>query len=380
MGESKKNPTDKSVVPKGKIAQNRTLAEPGFEELGESIIESLCPGVVAFDRELKIIQANKEARKLIDVEEYFDQSLAKGTDEKIWGDWGRLLKEMISTKKKSEFDLVKYSHNDQTRLLYIVCSTLISSRTREVLGGAAVIEDVTQRVDIEHQLAQAERLASVGKVAGKVAHELNNPIDGILRYVNLAIRVIDTDDISKVKEYLEQSRQGLMRMAGIIGELLEFSRFAYVSFESVAVDQIIEDALKAMESVTKDIEIEIIKDYTGQIPLIKGGNIFQVFCNLIKNASDAMSGKGRLSITIKKENKDILVEFHDGGDGFDLEHAEKIFEPFFTTKGRGKGTGLGLAICKDIIEKYKGTISAENAPDGGSIFVVKLPLAENNKR
>ena len=380
MDESKKNSTDKSVVPMDKIAKGRTPADPGFEELGESIIESVCPGVVAFDRDLKVIQANKEARKLIDVGEYFDQSLANGTDKKIWDNWSRLLKDMINAGKKSEFDLVKYSHNDQTRLLYIVCSPLISSRTREVLGGAAVIEDVTQRVDIEHQLAQAERLASVGKVAGKVAHELNNPIDGILRYVNLAMRVMDTDDVSKAKEYLEQSRQGLMRMAGIIGELLEFSRFAYVSFESVAVDHIIEDALKAMESVTKGIEIEIIKDYTGQIPLVKGGNIFQVFCNLIKNASDAMNGKGSLSITIKKDSKDLLVEFHDGGEGFEPEHAEKIFEPFFTTKSRGKGTGLGLAICKDIIEKYNGTISAENAPASGSIFIVRLPLAENNKR
>lgn len=380
MDESKKNSTDKSVVPEDKIAQARTPSEPGFEELGESIIESVCLGVVAFDRELKVIQANKEARKLIDVGEYFDQSLANGTDEKIWDNWGRLLKEMIDAGEKSEFDLVKYSHNDQTRLLYIVCSPLISSRTREVLGGVAVIEDITQRVDIEHQLAQAERLASVGKVAGKVAHELNNPIDGILRYINLAMRVMDTDDISKAKEYLEQSRQGLMRMVGIISELLEFSRFAYVSLEPVAVDHIIEDALKAMESVTKEIEIEIIKGYTGQIPLVKGGNIFQVFCNLIKNASDAMSGKGRLSITVKKDSKDLLVEFYDSGEGFDPEHMEKIFEPFFTTKGRGKGTGLGLAICKDIIEKYNGAISAENAPDGGSIFIVKLPLAENNKQ
>ncbi len=343
-------------------------------DLGLSIVESICPGIVAYDQSLKIIHANTQAAALIDLGEYFDTSLAKGTDGNIWGDWRSLLKASIASDKESEFDLVRYSRKGHLRLLSIVCSPLKDSGTN-ILGGTAMITDVTERINIEHQLAQAERLASVGKVAGKVAHELNNPIDGILRYLNLAVRVIDTDDIPKAKEYLVHCRQGLMRMVAIISELLEFSRFAHISFEPVAIDKIIEEAIKAMHLAVKDLTVNVIDDYTGQTPWVKGGNLFQVFCNLVKNASDASGRTGTLEITIGKENENATIAFKDNGHGFEPEHADKIFEPFFTTKGTGKGTGLGLAICKDIIEKYDGTITAKNATDGGSVFTVTLPMA-----
>ena len=294
----------------------------------------------------------------------------------VWGNWTKQLKDSIDSDSKAQFDLVKYSHNDKKGLLSIVCSPLKDTGSARVLGGTAVIEDVTQRVNVEHQLAQAERLASVGKVAGKVAHELNNPIDGILRYINLALRVMDTQDNAKASEYLQHSKQGLMRMVGIISELLEFSRFAHISFEPMAVDLVIDEALRVMESVTGDIQIQVIKDYTGKSPYVKGGNIFQVFCNLIKNASDAMGLAGKLVITIKKVSDGLSIRFLDNGSGFPPEQASRIFEPFFTSKGRGKGTGLGLAICKDIIEKYNGTITAKNAPNGGSVFIVKLPVTQ----
>lgn len=344
-------------------------------DLGQSIVESLCPGIVAYDCGLKIIHANSQAAALIELGEHFDKSLADGTDSNIWGDWSRLLKDSIASDKESEFDLVKYSHNGQLRLLSIVCSPLRDSQTNNILGGTAMITDVTERVNIEHQLAQAERLASVGKVAGKVAHELNNPIDGILRYLNLAVRVIDGDDVSKAKEYLAHCRRGLMRMVTIISELLEFSRFAHISFEPVAVDKVIEEALKTMHLAVKNLTVNVACDHAGQTPWVKGGNIFQVFCNLIKNASDATGGTGSLEIIIGKENTNATIAFKDNGHGFEPQHEDKIFEPFFTTKGTGKGTGLGLAICKDIIEKYDGTITAKNAPEGGSVFTVTLPMA-----
>jgi signal transduction histidine kinase len=379
MSEQNQKQPDNSIKTGHDQHQHPPSAQkPGLRDLGQSIIESLRPGVVAFDRQLRIIQANSQAGRLIDLGEYIDQSLAKGTDPNVWGNWTQSLKSAITTGQKSDFKAVRYNFDAKKRLLHIVCTPLKQGRTQKVIGGTVVIEDVTEKVDIEHQLAQAERFAAIGKVAGKVAHELNNPMDGILRYINLAIRVIDGGNPEKAAEYLQQCRSGLMRMIQVIGELLEFSRSTYPPFEHTPIDQIIEDAVRAMESAAKRMNIEVIRDCPDDMPRFRGTGLFQVFCNLIKNAADAMQGAGRLKITMRRSDNFLEVQFHDTGPGFEHQNAEAIFEPFFTTKTHGRGTGLGLAICKDIVEKYNGKITARNAPDHGSIFTVLLPLTQEN--
>jgi len=208
-----------------------------------------------------------------------------------------------------------------------------------------------------------------------VAHELNNPMDGILRYINLAIRTMEQDQLDKPKEYLAQCRGGLMRMVQIVSELLEFTRSTYASFERAAVEQIIEDSVKTMEARAEAMNVRIVRDYRGNMPEVRSGNLFQVFSNLTKNALDAMPGGGELRITTRLEgDSTAIVEFRDTGPGFEPADNEAIFQPFFTTKQTGKGTGLGLAICRDIIEGYHGRITAENCPGGGCVFTVCLPV------
>ena len=234
-----------------------------------------------------------------------------------------------------------------------------------------------EKADIQTQSADTERLVTLGKLTSKVAHELNNPMDGILRYINLTMRIVEQENLEKAKEYLTHCRQGLMRMVQIVSELLEFSRSAYAPFEHVKIEQIVEDAVKTMASKAETLNIKILSSYAPGIPEIRSGNLFQVFCNLIKNALDAMPDGGQLKIsTHLTEDNIVVAEFSDTGTGFAPENAKVIFEPFFTTKEKGKGTGLGLAICKDIIEGYNGRITAENAPGGGSIFTVYLPVAK----
>jgi len=350
-----------------------------FGRLGKSIFELLPIGVVAFGPDLKIIDANPQAAKLIELDDTIDKSLAKGTDNKIWQNWTKQLKSAISTGKIRRFGSVSYTLNGKTKLLRIVCAPLKKARATRNLGGTVIIEDITEKVNIQRQLAGAERLATIGKLASKVAHELNNPMDGILRYINLAIRSIEQENLEKPKEYLTQCRQGLMRMVQIVSELLEFSRSTHVSFEYVKIEQIIEDAIKTMDTRIKASNIRILRNYTPDIPQIRAGNLFQVFCNLIKNALDAMPDGGELNISTRvAADNNTVVEFRDTGPGFAPENAEVMFEPFFTTKDKGKGTGLGLAICKDIIERYHGRITAENAPGGGSIFTVYLPGGSEN--
>lgn len=345
------------------------------ETTEKAIIQALPLGIVAFDTNLKIFEINSGASALIKSCEYIDASLAKGTEVSIWGDWKERLNEVINFGKTLTLNKVRYNLADEPKLFNIICAPLEVGDN--ITGAVMIIEDVTEKASIENQLANTERLAAVGKLAGKVAHELNNPMDGILRYINLTMRIVEEQKMEKPMDYLQHCRKGLMRMIHIISELLEFSRSTYSAFEEIPLDQIIDDAIKTMTPHSATVSIEIVRNYPSQLPRIRSGNLFQVFCNLIKNATDAMENGGRVTINSDiGEDNVIKVEICDTGPGFASENSESIFEPFFTTKRIGKGTGLGLAICKDIIEKYGGQITARNAPEGGSIFTVFLPLTE----
>ncbi len=375
MAENTEQQSNRPDKPGDSPEEHNKSDRPGFGLLGESILGSVPIGIVAFDAEMKIVEANPQATGLIELGDYIDKSLAKGTDNKIWQGWSEQLNSAVSSGKSCRFDDVSYTSADKTKLLRIICAPLEETGTAKHIGGIITIEDVTETVDIERKLANTERLAAVGKHASKVAHELNNPLDGILRYINLAMRIVEQENLQKPKEYLTQCRQGLMRMVQIVSELLEFSRSTYTPLEYVKIEQVIEDALKTTESSAEAADISIIRNYTFGLPQVRSGNLFQVFCNLAKNAIDAMLNGGELRISTSLTAYDtIVVELRDTGTGFPPESTEAIFEPFYTTKEGGKGTGLGLAICRDIVESYHGRITAQNAPDGGSIFTVHLPV------
>jgi signal transduction histidine kinase len=323
---------------------------------------------------MKIVEANPEAARLIELTDRIDRSLAIGTDDEIWQGWRGHLKSAMSAGRPVRFDDVEYTSGGKTRILSIVCATVGGSRPTGSVGGLVVIEETSERTETQRRLAEAERLAAVGVRVAKVAHELNNPLDGILRYINLATRFIEKENLEKPKEYLAQCRQGLLRMVQIVSELLEFSRGMYMPLEHVKIEQIIEDAIKMTESRAAAQGVRISREYGLGLPRVRGGNLSQVFCNLAKNALDAMPDGGELRISTRRapDNR-IVVEFRDTGMGLPTEDPEAVFEPFFTTKEQGKGTGLGLAICRDIVESYRGRIIAASVADGGTIFTVSLP-------
>lgn len=360
----------------------RAGAEPGsrdislsLREIAESVFHSLSLAVVVFDRRLRVVMRNQAAELLFGQDELVCDALAQGTVEGRYRDWAAELRDAMQTRRGRQFDGVTYRLQEQgDRLLNIVCTPLTDPASAEVIGGMLVAEDITARVSMERRLAVSERLAAVGKLSARVAHELNNPLDGILRYINLAIRVARQGGHDQIIKYLERSRQGLMRMTQITSELLEFSRSTYASFEESDVNRIVEDAVKAMEDKAIASNVAIACSYQARMPRLRGSsNIFQVFCNLIKNAVDAMPDGGRLSISTRLVDREVVVSFEDTGVGLP-EEVDRIFEPFFTTKGPGEGTGLGLAICRDIVEKYNGRITAARREGGGSILTVRIPL------
>ncbi len=368
------------------VVLNKEVSTAEGGDFADAVLQSLPVGVIIFDKELKILNANSCASDLVDVQTTADITLAIGTNEKIWGNWRRILQEVIKDGKICRFDNVSYHLADKSVLLQITCAPLRKSSGDSIRGGLIMLENITEKANVQKQLANTERLAALGKLASKVAHELNNPIDGIMRYINLAKRVISEEGLSKPIEYLEHAGEGLKRMVQIITELLEFSRSRYSTLEDTPLDKIIDDAIKFVEPKAAAAGVEIERQYQTPGPKVRSGNLFQVFCNLLKNAVEAMPDGGKVTIScgISDDNMGstgspqvAVIKFRDTGPGFEPANSEAIFEPFFTTKASGKGTGLGLAICRDIIEKYGGKITAQNAPDIGSIFAVHLPLSSH---
>ncbi|MGA2915242.1 MAG: ATP-binding protein [Sedimentisphaerales bacterium] len=341
-----------------------------------SILYSLPIGVVVFDKELNVINANSYASNFMDIKQNAEATLAVGTNEKIWGNWRKILLDVVENGRKFRFDNVNYRTSESQAFLQFTLVPLIAANG-SIQGGIIMLENVTERENIKKQFANSEKFAAMGKLASKVAHELNNPIDGIMRYVNLAKRAISEKGLPKPVEYLEHATEGLKRMVQIITELLEFSRSRYSTLEDTPLDKILDDAIKFIEPAARTAEVKIEKQYQSALPKTKSSNIFHVFCNLLKNAIEAMPDGGRVTVSCDiSDNNVAVIKFRDTGMGFEPANSEAIFEPFFTTKTGSRGTGLGLAICRDIVEKYGGKITAQNAPDIGSIFTVYLPLSK----
>ena len=267
--------------------------------------------------------------------------------------------------------------NPERRILNLSASPLRGTR-RKVSGGVIVIEDVTDRAKMEKRLAASERHAVIGKLAARVAHELNNPLDGILRFINLSIALKGEDD--PTREYLTECKKGLERMVGIVGSLLEFSRSTYPAHRDTRLNEVIHEAVRTLRHRAEQQGIKVTFNLDENLPDLRCGELVQVFLNLTKNAYDAMKDGGELILSTKCVNNEVITTVTDTGCGIPQEILGRIFDPFFTTKGPSEGTGLGLAICHDIIEKHGGKITVESEVGKGTTFTVTLPVTYKGVR
>lgn len=227
---------------------------------------------------------------------------------------------------------------------------------------------------LSKQKSLLEKYASVGKLAAGVVHEINNPLDGVIRYTNILLE--QTANNSAVRDYLLEVKRGLSRITNITKSLLDFSR--QVNFHSLRtkkyanLNELIDDSLNILTSKVNG-SIDVHKKYNKHLPRILDYGLSHVFVNIIKNAFDAMPSGGRLDISTAIKDSKIEVSFEDTGSGMPSDIIKHIFDPFFTTKGADKGTGFGLAISKEIIIKYGGRIDVESTPEVGSKFTVVIP-------
>lgn len=251
------------------------------------------------------------------------------------------------------------------------------------VGSVGVFTDMREilkmRKDLEEahfQLVQSEKIASVGKMAAGVAHEINNPLAGIMMYAEL-LKENFTDSSQHLKDIQEIIAQTL-RCKKIVSELLEFSRQTVGKVSSFSIEQMITKTLNLLINQALFQDIEVKKIIQPDMPEMTGdlGQLQQVFTNLFINAADAMKGKGKLNISVKYDSSRnlFITTVSDSGPGIPKGLRDRIFDMFFTTKPVGKGTGLGLSISQKIIELHGGNILVDSPPEGGTRFIIELPL------
>jgi len=242
-------------------------------------------------------------------------------------------------------------------------------------GGDALVvvyKDVTQEREVTRRLIQTEKMSALGLLAGGVAHEINNPLGGILAFAQI---MAQDERTPEDQESLRLISDAAMRAKRIVDSLLRFSRVPR-EHERGPLDlaRVVDDALLILQPNLRDGKLILTRDLLPARTSGNGNQLQQVMVNLIVNASQAVEGKGKIAIhTGPGAPGRVVATITDDGPGVPADLVERIFDPFFTTKPEGQGTGLGLSICYRIAEEHGGSVRLENLPEGGARFVVDLP-------
>jgi len=277
---------------------------------------------------------------------------------------------VIASKELSNGNLdakVEKTSNDEIGLLADAYNSMANSlRERD-----EQLKEFTRK-----KFMESERLALIGQLAANVAHELNNPLQGIVTYSHLLLERNSLDD--PTKQFLQKIVVQANRSRDIIRGLLDFSRQRKPDKTLCNINTLINESLSFFENQALMHNIQIITQLENDLPsiVIDPSQVQRVFINMIVNAAEAMNGNGQLSISTKRDlaRGCIEITFSDTGTGISEENLEKIFDPFFTTKETGHGVGLGLAISYGIIKEHGGTISVESEVGKGTTFIIRLPI------
>jgi signal transduction histidine kinase/CheY-like chemotaxis protein len=292
--------------------------------------------------------------------------------------------QVYRTGEPAEMLDVVQIRKDGKRIFVESSASPIRNEKDEIIGFRGVIRDVSERKKAEEERKQLEqkaqfasRLASVGELASGVAHEINNPLTGVIGYAHL---LLARKDISRdVRRDLEIINEGAQRVAGIVKKLLAFARQTKPEQRYVNINELIHNTLdlRAYELAASNIKVALQLTRDLPMTIADPGQLQQVFLNLIINAETEMKiahDKGKLSIKTEKINSILRITFKDTGPGIAKESLETIFDPFFTTREVGQGTGLGLSVCHGIVTEHNGKIWAESEPGKGATFIIELPL------
>lgn len=269
---------------------------------------------------------------------------------------------------------------------FMITATDLLNHDHERVGSVIVARDLTpqtkleaEREELRQRLTQSEKLAALGQFVAGIAHELNNPLQGVLGHLEL-LRVTGAIPRQLRGEVRTVYREA-HRAAKIVRNLLVFAGSPRLSRRWVSLNGILQKVLALRAEACRTANIEVVRHYDDKLPRVKSDPLLlhQVFLNMVMNAEHAVesAGGGRIEVTtgLSASGDRIVATLRDTGPGISPEALTRIFEPFYTTKEVGKGTGLGLAIAYGIIQEHGGQIVASNHPDGGAVFTVELPVS-----
>ncbi len=229
-----------------------------------------------------------------------------------------------------------------------------------------------EAMHLKRQIHIQEKLATIGKLTGGIAHEFNNPLDGVMRYTNLCLDHTKGDEV--VRGYLLEIKYGLNRMANIVRNLLACSRNETQGEETIHFSQVLDHSLVEVQTTLLGKEITILKNIQENIPEIKNLGLERVITNLLRNAVDAIEAEGTITIAANCNDGYLVIHISDTGVGIPENKIDKIFEPFYTTKDIENGCGLGLTIAGEIIKSYAGKIDIGSTLGEGTTFTIRIPL------
>ncbi len=267
--------------------------------------------------------------------------------------------------------------SDKTKEQLITELEEMRQRVVEVETAAAERKKAeVERQELERRVQVIDRLASIGEMASGIAHEINNPLTGVVGFSELLMTKDLPEDLRKDVEIIHD---GAKRVAGIVKRLLTFARQYKPERIYTDINEIIESTLtlKKYSLKTGNIEVNTLLDAELPWTMADRGQLQQVFMNIIANAETEMKqarGRGKLIIRTEQIGNTIRLSFKDDGPGIARENIGKIFDPFFTTREVGEGTGLGLSLSHGIIAEHKGAIYAESKAGKGATFIIELPI------
>jgi two-component system, NtrC family, sensor kinase len=263
------------------------------------------------------------------------------------------------------------------RVTNVAIAPLVTKKFH-VIGRLIIVDDITERIGLESQLTQAEKMSSIGLLAAGVAHEVNTPLAVISSYAQMLAKQVAGDE--KKSSLLEKITAQTFRASEIVNNLLNFSRTSGTEFSDISLNKVIGDTLSLLDHQMKVAKVKVVHELAEDLPLIHGnaGKLQQVFLNLFLNAKDAMPHGGTLTVSTAN-GSGVNAAIKDTGTGIEPENLRRIYDPFFTTKnnvreGERRGTGLGLAVSYGIIQEHAGKIHVESEPGKGTTFYLEFPM------
>ena len=352
-----------------------------LREFNESILESLDVGLAVVNNDGRVVRWNKALEQLSGIRreeaagrpftDLFDAAFAREVRDASLG----------SPEGATLYRLPMAARAGAARDRLLVNVTTVPLRaiegTSSATGTVVIVDDVTDRAQLEEQVQISDKMASIGLLAAGVAHEVNTPLTGISSFTQMLLDGADPEDPKT--RLLEKIERQTFRAAKIVNGLLNLSRPNAAGSEQMPVDLnvVISDVLSLLEHQFKVSRIQVRRDLASPGPQVMGieHKLQQVFLNLFLNARDAMPKGGWLSIVTRLEQDAVVVEVGDTGAGIPSEVLARIYDPFFTTKAIGQGTGLGLSITYGIVREHEGTIACDSQVGVGTRFVLSFPAA-----